>query len=211
MAFRSRATHMTDSVKFEQPAHDPIASSLSAADDRIVLSEWLPPQKGIVARIRMGRRWVSILWSIPIGVAALVLLIAMHRLIRLWLAHIAHRRCRVCGFAPGAGLSQGGCRALLDSACDGSGPDLVDSLVRGLADRGSPTATTILHRVAQGVVPNHSYGTALDHALSSYGARPQVVVDGSLRPGKDSSGGGNTPRLFRACHRRHLRHRAHRL
>jgi hypothetical protein len=48
---------MTDSVKFEQPAHDPIASSLSAADDRIVLSEWLPPQKGIVARIRMGRRW----------------------------------------------------------------------------------------------------------------------------------------------------------
>jgi hypothetical protein len=34
---------MTDSVKIERPPHDPIASTLSAADDRIVMSEWLPP------------------------------------------------------------------------------------------------------------------------------------------------------------------------
>ena len=47
---------MTDSVKIELPPHDPIASTLSAADDRIVMSEWLPPQEGIVPRIRIGRR-----------------------------------------------------------------------------------------------------------------------------------------------------------
>lgn len=55
---------MTDSVKIERPPHDPIASTLSAADDRIVLSEWLPPQEGIVPRIRVGQRWISILWAL---------------------------------------------------------------------------------------------------------------------------------------------------
>src|SRR6185437_16112962 len=73
---------MMDSVKIGLPPHDPIASTLSAADDRIVLSEWLPPQEGIVPRIRMGRRWVSILWSIPIGIATLVLLIALAQSLR---------------------------------------------------------------------------------------------------------------------------------
>ena len=67
---------MTDSVRIEPP-HDPIASTLSAADDRIVLSEWLPPQEGIIPRIRIGRRWISIVWSIPIGVAGFVLLIVL--------------------------------------------------------------------------------------------------------------------------------------
>ena len=32
---------MTDSVKIKLPPHDPIALTLSAADDRIVLSHWL--------------------------------------------------------------------------------------------------------------------------------------------------------------------------
>jgi len=73
---------MTDSVKIEQPTHDPIASTLSAADDRIVLTDWLPPQEGIVPRIRIGRRWISILWAIPIGAAALVLVIALAQSLR---------------------------------------------------------------------------------------------------------------------------------
>ena len=73
---------MTDSVKIERPPHDPIASTLSAADDRIVMSEWLPPQEGIVPRIRIGRRWISILWALPIGAAALVLLIALAQSLR---------------------------------------------------------------------------------------------------------------------------------
>ena len=73
---------MTDSVKIKLPPHDPIASTLSAADDRIVLSHWLPPQEGIVPRIRIGRRWISILWAIPIGTAALVLLVALAQSLR---------------------------------------------------------------------------------------------------------------------------------
>ncbi|HMH70864.1 MAG TPA: hypothetical protein VK554_00975, partial [Bradyrhizobium sp.] len=68
---------MTDSMKIELPPHDPIASTLSAADDRIVMSEWPPPQEGIVPRIRIGRRWISILWALPIGAATLVLVIAV--------------------------------------------------------------------------------------------------------------------------------------
>ena len=73
---------MTDSVKIRLPPHDPIASTLSAADDRIVLSDWLPPQEGIVPSIRIGRRWISILWAIPIGAAALVLLVALAQSLR---------------------------------------------------------------------------------------------------------------------------------
>ena len=68
---------MTDSMKIELPPHDPIASTLSAADDRIVMSDWLPPQEGIVPRICIGRRWISILWALPIGAATLVLVIAV--------------------------------------------------------------------------------------------------------------------------------------
>ncbi|MDQ2803426.1 MAG: oxidoreductase, partial [Pseudomonadota bacterium] len=65
---------MPDPVKITQPPHDPIEADLSRADDRMVLSDWLPPQEGIVPRIRIGRRWISILWALPIGFAALVLL-----------------------------------------------------------------------------------------------------------------------------------------
>jgi sulfoxide reductase catalytic subunit YedY len=68
---------MTDSVKISLPPHDRLASTLSAADDRIVLSEWLPPQSGIAPQVRVGRRWIKVLWAIPIGAAGLVLLIAL--------------------------------------------------------------------------------------------------------------------------------------
>ncbi len=64
------------------PPHDPLAAKLSAADDRILLSHWLPPQEGIVPRIRIGRRWVSTLWALPIGVAVLILLIAVAQSLR---------------------------------------------------------------------------------------------------------------------------------
>jgi sulfoxide reductase catalytic subunit YedY len=37
------------------------------ADDRIQFSKWLPPQSGVVPRVRLGQRWYSILWLIPIG------------------------------------------------------------------------------------------------------------------------------------------------
>jgi methionine sulfoxide reductase catalytic subunit len=77
-----KAKPLMDSVTIKLPPHDPIASTLSAADDRIVLSHWLPPQQGIVPRIRIGRRSISILWALPIGAAALVLLIALAQSLR---------------------------------------------------------------------------------------------------------------------------------
>ena len=59
------------------PVHDPIAASLTPADDRPVLNHWLPPQEGIVPRVRIGRRWISVLWALPIGAVALLFLIAL--------------------------------------------------------------------------------------------------------------------------------------
>jgi sulfoxide reductase catalytic subunit YedY len=73
---------MPDSVKIKAPPHDSIASTLSTADDRIVLSDWTPPREGIVPQIRVGRRWVNLLWLIPIATAALVLSIALAQSLR---------------------------------------------------------------------------------------------------------------------------------
>ncbi len=61
---------------------EPLRAALSDADDRVVLSHWLPPQQGIVPRIRIGRRWVSTLWALPIGVAALILAVAVAQSLR---------------------------------------------------------------------------------------------------------------------------------
>ena len=46
--------------------HDPLAASLSSADDRVRLSEWTPPQWGVIPRLRIGRRWVNVLWALPL-------------------------------------------------------------------------------------------------------------------------------------------------
>ena len=51
---------------------EPLEEMLTGADDRLRLNHWMPPQAGIVPRIRIGRRWVSILWGLPIGAAALL-------------------------------------------------------------------------------------------------------------------------------------------
>ena len=73
---------MTDSVEIRLPPHGPITPTLSAADDRITVSNWLPPRDGIVPRVRIGRCWISTLWAIPIGAAALILLIALAQSLR---------------------------------------------------------------------------------------------------------------------------------
>jgi sulfoxide reductase catalytic subunit YedY len=56
--------------------HDPLARSLSVADDRIRLSHWLPPRQGIVPQVRIGKRWYSTLWALPIGAALLLVIVA---------------------------------------------------------------------------------------------------------------------------------------
>ncbi|MGA9867220.1 MAG: molybdopterin-dependent oxidoreductase [Acetobacteraceae bacterium] len=64
------------------PAHDPIEASLTQADDRIRLSTWLPPQTGVTPKVRIGRRWVSILWALPIVFVLLVIGVAVAQALR---------------------------------------------------------------------------------------------------------------------------------
>ena len=61
---------------------EPLESALTDADDRLLLNHWMPPQAGIVPRIRIGQRWLSTLWAVPIGAAALVLLISVAQSLR---------------------------------------------------------------------------------------------------------------------------------
>jgi len=42
----------------------------------------LPPQNGIVPQIRIGSRWISVLWGSPIGTTALIVLIAIAQSLR---------------------------------------------------------------------------------------------------------------------------------
>ena len=68
---------MTAVARAKEPRQAPQphdASSLSAADDRIVMSDWLPPQEGIVPAHPVGRPiWINVLWAIPLSVVFLIL------------------------------------------------------------------------------------------------------------------------------------------
>lgn len=65
-----------------QPPRDPLEMRLTTADDRIRLSDWTPPQAGVVPRVRIGKRWVNVLWIIPIVTAILIIGIAVCRELR---------------------------------------------------------------------------------------------------------------------------------
>src|SRR5215831_14229185 len=49
----------------ERGAH--FETKLTHPDDRIRLSDWLPPQRGVIPHIRLGKRWVNICWLLPLG------------------------------------------------------------------------------------------------------------------------------------------------
>lgn len=63
-------------------SHDPLEAGLSDADDRLRMSAWLPPQTGIVPRIRLGRRWINVLWAIPLAMVLLIVGIAVAQQLR---------------------------------------------------------------------------------------------------------------------------------
>jgi len=68
-------------------APDPLEAELSAAGDRIVAAEWsrrIPPVMARVPQVRIGRRWFSILWLLPIGVAGLIIGIAVCQQLRTY-------------------------------------------------------------------------------------------------------------------------------
>ena len=62
--------------------HDPIERNLSSADDRVLLSHWLPPQEGIVPRIRFRKHWYNVLWAFPIAFVLLVAGVALAQALR---------------------------------------------------------------------------------------------------------------------------------
>ena len=62
---------------------DSIAPSLTQADDRVLLSHWLPPQSGIVPRIRIGGRWLNVLWAIPVVFVLLIAGVAVAQELRM--------------------------------------------------------------------------------------------------------------------------------
>lgn len=64
------------------PAHDPLEVSLSSADDRVRLSHWMPPQAGVMPKVRIGRHWVSLLWALPAAFVILIVAIAVAQALR---------------------------------------------------------------------------------------------------------------------------------
>jgi sulfoxide reductase catalytic subunit YedY len=71
-----------DDVTGGAPVHDPLAARLTTADDRILLSHWMPPQSGIVPVIRFGKHWYSVLWALPIAFAILVIGVVVAQALR---------------------------------------------------------------------------------------------------------------------------------
>lgn len=54
---------------------DPLRTELTAADDRVDVGDWshlVPPVSARIPEVRIGQRWVSVLWFLPIGAAALI-------------------------------------------------------------------------------------------------------------------------------------------
>jgi len=62
--------------------HDPIEANLSPADDRILLNDWLPPKVGVVPKIRIGQRWINVLWALPLGFVLIVIGVAVAQALR---------------------------------------------------------------------------------------------------------------------------------
>src|SRR5262245_66001727 len=54
-------------------SRDPLEVQIARAHDEVVREKWAPARYGIVPHIRIGRRWFSVLWLLPIGFVGLVL------------------------------------------------------------------------------------------------------------------------------------------
>lgn len=66
---------------------DPLEAELSPAEDRVVVAEWsrrIPPVRARIPEIRIGKRWYSTVWLIPIGMAGLIIGIAVCQQLRTY-------------------------------------------------------------------------------------------------------------------------------
>lgn len=55
---------------------------LTGAADSLPQENWMPPQTGIVPQVRIGRRWISVLWLIPIAYVAIIIAVAAAQQLR---------------------------------------------------------------------------------------------------------------------------------
>src|SRR5499427_10550204 len=68
-------------------APDPLETDLTSAANRIVVAEWarrIPPIMARIPQVRIGKRWVSTLWLLPIGFALLIVGIAVAQQLRTY-------------------------------------------------------------------------------------------------------------------------------
>src|SRR5215831_8683208 len=68
-------------------APDPLEAELSPAEDRIVLAEWsrrIPPVRARIPEVRIGKRWYSTAWLIPIAIAGLIIGIGVCQQLRTY-------------------------------------------------------------------------------------------------------------------------------
>jgi thiosulfate reductase cytochrome b subunit len=59
------------------PRGDPLEAQLAPADDRLRSSQWIPPRSGTFPQVRIGRRWFSAFWAVPLGGLLLIVAIAV--------------------------------------------------------------------------------------------------------------------------------------
>ena len=67
------------------PKHDPLAADISSAGLSIRLNDWdryVPLRPPVVPHIRIGKRWINVLWALPIAALALIILIAVAQSLR---------------------------------------------------------------------------------------------------------------------------------
>jgi DMSO/TMAO reductase YedYZ molybdopterin-dependent catalytic subunit/thiosulfate reductase cytochrome b subunit len=64
------------------PVDDPLAATLSRAEDHISPADWPAPRAAMVPRIRIGSRWINVLWAVPIAALALIIIVAVAQALR---------------------------------------------------------------------------------------------------------------------------------
>jgi len=68
-------------------APDPLEAEIRPGEDRINLEEWsrhLPPVKARIPEVRIGKRWYSTAWLLPIGVVGLIFFIGLCQQLRTY-------------------------------------------------------------------------------------------------------------------------------
>src|SRR5215831_4250212 len=80
---RAHAASTTDPLA----TPDPLQAGLSPAEDRVVVAEWsrrIPPVRARIPEVRIGKRWYSTAWLLPIIVGGLIFGIALCQQLRTY-------------------------------------------------------------------------------------------------------------------------------